>query len=646
MTVAVDHPVAAVARVRIGDPAARATVLDAKTIETLEKTMTRIEAQLGLKGVIFTGCAPGRFLAGADLGAIEGVVDPQEGARLAARGQALFHRIARLGPITVAAIDGACLGGGLELALACRWILATDSPATRLGLPEVQLGILPGWGGTQRLPRRIGLARALDWILTGRRFDARSAERAGVVSLVVPPERLDEIAVEVADGKRELRRRPRPLAERLIEGTAPGRAVVAAAARKRVLAETHGRYPAPLRAIDVATRGLSKSLAEGLALEARALGDLIASPTSKELVRIFRLFEGAKKSADRAAADRVATAAVIGGGVMGAGIAGLLAENGIAVRLRDPRGPALVDALARFQKRIDERVRRKRLRAAEGRAALDRFQPTLGLDGVARADVVVEAIVEDLAAKKACLAEIGALVSATALVASNTSSLSVTALASAVPRPERVVGLHFFHPVERMPLVEVVRGERTSPQAVALACGIAVRLGKTPVVVADRPGFLVNRVLAPYLLEAERLVDVRGVVPRGVQDGVIGAGTTLAELEDDRDVPAALREACSLAASPQLRNMSTVGGNLLQATRCWYWRLKYPCRLHGGDVCHAREGEHREHAIFANDFCASAHPSDVAAALLALGATIRTDRRELPLADLYRLPTEEDRSMT
>lgn len=182
--------------------------------------------------------------------------------------------------------------------------------------------------------------------------------------------------------------------------------------------------------------------------------------------------------------------------------------------------------------------------------------------------------------------------------------------------------------------MELLRASSTEPEL--FSSGALPVHGGTEVVPLLRAG----------LLKAETLVDIRGVIPRGIDGTRIGAGATLAELECDPQVPVALREACKLAASPQLRNMGSVGGNLLQATRCWYWRLDWPCRLHGGDECFAREGEHREHAIFANDFCASAHPSDVAAALLALDATLRTNRRELPIADLYRLPTEDDRRTT
>ncbi len=495
------------ARVRIGDPQAKQTILDEEAIRSLEKMMQRLEALISLRGVVFAGCAPGRFIAGADLAQIEGVVDPAEGERLSARGQALFHRIFRMPWNTVAAIDGPCLGGGLELALACKVLVATDSPATRLALPEVRLGIVPGWGGTQRLPRRIGLTRGLQWILTGRSFDARAAERAGVVDRVVPREMLDAVTLEAADGVAVgTRRRARPLGARLLDGTSPGRAIVAAMARKRVLAETGGRYPAPLRAIDVAARGLSTSLEKGLALEARALGETIASPVSKELVRLFRLSEAPKKTADRAGAERIERAEVVGAGVMGAAIAQLFAEKGIATRLRDTRAPALAEAIGRAARKLEKRVRERRMTETEARAIRDRLQPTTDGSGLARCQVVVEAIVEDLGAKRALLAEVAAAAGATALLATNTSSLSVGDLQEGVPRPERVVGLHFFNPVEKMPLVEVVRGSRTSAESVALAAGLALRLGKTPVVVADRPGFLVNRILAPYLAEAARLL--------------------------------------------------------------------------------------------------------------------------------------------
>ncbi|MBL8696412.1 MAG: enoyl-CoA hydratase/isomerase family protein [Planctomycetes bacterium] len=504
--VVVDYPSPSVARIRIGDPQAKQSILDEATIAALEKVLTRIEAQISLQGVILAGCAPGRFLAGADVKGIEAVSDAEAGRKLAERGQALFQRIARLPWRTVAAIDGVCLGGGLELSLACKVRVATDSPKTQIGLPEVQLGILPGWGGTTRLPRLIGLPKALDWILTARRADARRALRDGVVDRIVAPEGLDAAALEAAEGKWQSKPRSRPISERLRDGTSIGRAWVARVARDRVRQQTGDRFPAPFAAIDVATRGLALSVDGSLALEAKAVGELVASPICKNLVRLFFLMESAKRQGDRERAAAATEAAVMGAGIMGGAIAALLAEQGIATRLHDSRAQALDAAVARLRERLDRRVRERRLEEAAARAVLDRFQPTPDGSRLGKPQIVVEAIVENLAEKKALLTKLAEQVPESCVLATNTSSLSVTELQSSVPHPERVVGIHFFNPVEKMPLVEVIRGAHTSEEAVAFACGLAVRLKKTPVVVADCPGFLVNRILAPYLAQAAALL--------------------------------------------------------------------------------------------------------------------------------------------
>jgi 3-hydroxyacyl-CoA dehydrogenase/enoyl-CoA hydratase/3-hydroxybutyryl-CoA epimerase len=380
------------------------------------------------------------------------------------------------------------------------------------------LGIFPAWGGTSRLPRLIGLPSALDLILSGRSIDARRAEKLGLIARAVPAAWLVEHAesrlAALARKKRKQRRdryRARGFMPWFLHATPFGRALACSQARKSVLEKTSGAYPAPLAALDVLRRHASGALEPALAAEAEAVAPLVVGPVCKNLVRIFRLSEDAKRAnvvADPAVRPAaVASMALIGAGVMGSGIAELAARNGIRVRLRELKPEALEHALRSIRAVIDERGRRKRPSARDVDTQMARVLPTLDLTGMAHADFAIEVVVEDLDVKRRVFAELEVRVPATALLASNTSSLSIDALAAGLLHPERFVGFHFFNPVHRMPLVEVVRGSRTADTALVTAVGLARRLGKTPVVVKDSPGFVVNRVLMPYLREALYLLE-------------------------------------------------------------------------------------------------------------------------------------------
>jgi 3-hydroxyacyl-CoA dehydrogenase/enoyl-CoA hydratase/3-hydroxybutyryl-CoA epimerase len=512
-----------IAHLVMDHPARRVNVLDADAIVSLEAALTDLEAATPPGLVVLSGKA-GSFIAGADIDAIAGITDPELVHTLVRRGQAAFSRLAALGCPKVAAIDGVCLGGGTELALACDSRVATEEPRTQIGLPEVMLGIFPAWGGTTRLPRLIGLPAALDLILTGRALDARRAEKAGVIARAVPAAWLVESAerhlAQVARRparKRRDRYRARSFAEWFLDGTSPGRAMVFSQARKNVLARTGGKYPAPLAALRVLEHAYGRAEAHGLAAEADAVAPLVTGPVCKNLVRIFRLSEDAKRAnvvADPGVkpAD-VQRMALVGAGVMGAGIAELAARQGIAVRMREVKPEALQRGLQVIRGVIDERTRKKRGGSREVDAQMARVLPTLELTGMAHADFALEAVVEDLDVKRRVFAELEVRVPEGALLASNTSSLSIDALAAGLLHPQRFVGFHFFNPVHRMPLVEVVRGARTSDSALVTAVALARRLGKTPVVVKDSPGFVVNRVLMPYLREALHMLDEGYAVP-------------------------------------------------------------------------------------------------------------------------------------
>ena len=504
------------------DPARRVNVLDEAAFVSLETALGELDTMASLTGVILRSGKIGSFIAGADVQAIGSLTDRARVQEVVRRAHTVFGRIAALKVPTVAAIDGVCLGGGTEMALACDSRIASEEPRTQIGMPEVLLGIIPGFGGTSRLPRLVGLSAALDLILTGRSLDAKRAEKMGLVARAVPAgwlleqaeTHLERLMKRPANSRRD-RYRPSTLAAKLIDGTPFGRAFAFSQARAMTKGRTGGHYPAPLAAIRVLEHGLGSSLERSLELEANELPDLVVGPVCKNLVRIFLLSEAAKKAPavpgcalEPAPVSRLALA---GAGVMGGGIAELASRNAIEVRLRDVNAASITRALQTARSLIDDRLRRRRgpaaVRERERGAQLARILPTLELTGIGRADFVIEAVVEDPDIKRRVFAELEVRVPPEAIIASNTSSLSVTALAEGLQRPERFCGFHFFNPVHRMPLVEVVRGKQTSDAAIVTAVALARRLGKTPVVVQDAPGFVVNRILMPYLREAMHLLD-------------------------------------------------------------------------------------------------------------------------------------------
>ncbi len=504
-----------IAEIRFDTPGERVNLISPQTLAALDDAISFLERQEGLRGAIILSLKPRVFIAGADVKLIAGVKTFEEGRGKSLSGQLAFGHLERLPCPTVAAIGGACLGGGLELALACRWRVAADSEEVRIGLPEVKLGIIPGWGGTQRLPRRVGLPAALDLILSGRTLDSRAASRLGLVDAIVPPERL------LAEARRLILAAPartgplppprshaastsgapasRPLAalQRLMSAW-PARAFILSRAATAVKARTGGHYPAPAAAIDSIATGLSRGIDEGLRKEAEHVGRLVTGDVSRNLVRIFL---ATRSGEDRAASREIREVAVLGAGVMGAAIAGLAASKGFGVRLRDV-APGPLEKGMSLARRVIQGDRKRPQRQEWVASRLLKLRPSLTLAGFAKMDFVLEAIVEDLGVKQRSLAEIEERVGEGCILATNTSSIPVGKIAAALMRPESFVGLHFFNPAEKMPLVEVVRGPRTGPAAVEAARAFAAKLGKTPVVVGDAPGFVVNRLLMPYLSEA------------------------------------------------------------------------------------------------------------------------------------------------
>ena len=525
-----EHTEGGVAWLVFDRPDARVNILTQAVMERLDALLGELEegARRGDVGALVVRSGkPGTFIAGADVDEIAGVTDPEEGRRAAALGQAVFRRLERLPIPSIAAIDGVCLGGGTELALACTYRIAADREETQIGLPEVRLGILPGFGGTVRLPRLVGLRAALDIILTGKSVSARKAQRIGLVDERVPTPILYERAAELAHDPEGLRERAergsKGLGARLLEDTAPGRRLVLAMARKQVLKETRGHYPAPLSILDTVRRTLPLDIDRALAVEAEAVGRLVATRESKNLIHIFHLMEAAKKKAPSAEAREVERMGVLGAGVMGGGIAQLAAYRGIAVRLKDIQAEALTTGLSHAHDLFQKSVRRRRMSDAEAADAMARISPTLDYSGFGALDLVVEAVVERMDVKKAVLREAEERLPEGAVLASNTSTLSITEMGRGLADPARLCGMHFFNPVHRMPLVEVIRGEASSEGAVATVFAAARKLGKTPLIVRDGPGFLVNRVLGPYLNEAGWLLS-EGASVADVDEALVDFG--------------------------------------------------------------------------------------------------------------------------
>jgi 3-hydroxyacyl-CoA dehydrogenase/enoyl-CoA hydratase/3-hydroxybutyryl-CoA epimerase len=499
-----------IAVLRLGAADESVVTLTRERILSFRDAVEQIGADARARAVVITGPGPGMFCAGADINLIASIATIAEGTEAANGGRTAFERLRQLPLPVVAAIEGPCLGGGFELALFCDQRVASDHPATQLGLPEVKLGIVPGFGGTQNLPQLVGLPLALELILQGKLLRSKAALRKGLVDAVTPPTKLlakaKDLALQAVRGKQKAPARTlRGMARWL--STTPLRELVLRKVRKEL---HHGQarfYPAPAKALQLCALAFTAPPAAGFAAEAQALGELIVTPVSKGLTHLFFLTERSKKLGKHPDARALDRALVVGGGVMGAGIAGLLAQKGLAVRLCDVAPPALAKAKARLQHDLDKRLRQKQIEKHEAMAIQDRLQIGTEWGSLLQTDLWIEAVIEDLGVKQKLIAQaITAGLGAHAVIASNTSSLPVSRMAEGVPNGDRVVGIHFFNPPEKMPLIEVIRGKATSDAAVATACRLAVRLGKFPVVVADAPGFLVNRCLSPYLNEAARLL--------------------------------------------------------------------------------------------------------------------------------------------
>jgi 3-hydroxyacyl-CoA dehydrogenase/enoyl-CoA hydratase/3-hydroxybutyryl-CoA epimerase len=485
-------------------------------IAAFEEQMQRLEQDDTLRAVVFTSGKPD-FLVGADVKWLDTLRTAEDGEKASREGQAGLNRLAASRKPVVAAIHGACLGGGLEWALACHGRVASDASRTQLGQPEVQLGLIPGAGGTQRLPRLIGVQAALDMILTGKPARASKARKLGLVDEVVPVSILVDVAVEHAralmrgEHIARLHRSPREAVTRAaLESNPIGRRLLFAEAKKQLLRKTGGHYPAPERALDAVREGLEHGMEAGHAVEARAFGELLTNDVSHRLRELFFATTALKKDSgvDGGAQPRpVHKVGVLGGGLMGAGIAFVSTERaGLPVRIKERDDDSVGRALASVRGLFDARLRKRRGERRAADAAFARVTATTDLSGFPRAEVVIEAVFEDLEVKRKLLADVEAATPERTIFATNTSSLPIAQIAAGAKRPGNVVGMHYFSPVEKMPLLEVIIHTGTEPAVTATAVALGKAQGKTVIVVRDGPGFYTSRVLAPYLNEAAHLL--------------------------------------------------------------------------------------------------------------------------------------------
>lgn len=490
----------------------KANTLGTPNMLRLFEIFTEIEKDSSLGCLVFFSKKPSIFIAGADISEIKRMTDGRGSADDLMKLQSVFTYLENLPIPSIAAIHGACMGGGTELSLSCDYRMATDDSATKIALPEVMLGVIPGWGGTQRMPRLLGLEKSLDLVLSGRAVDGKKAKKMGLVDKVVAKEFLEEKALawanELAKTKKK-RGHNYEHKDAILEKVPGGKWIIFDQAKKKLLEKTKGHYPAPLKALEVIKKTYGGNLEEGLKVEARAFAEMVASETSKALIHVYYLNEGVKRDKGTEKGTKgaeVTHTAVMGAGVMGGGIAQLFAAKGSRVRMKDVQWDGVAKGYQAAAKIFRKQVERRKMKQSDMDNAMGRIEGTLDFTGLKNVDLVVEAVVEDMNIKKSVFKELEAHCGPKTVLATNTSSLSVDELATSVKDPSRVVGMHFFNPVDKMPLVEVIRGKKTSDEAVATVFQYAKKVGKTPIVVKDAPGFAVNRILGPYMNEAAFLM--------------------------------------------------------------------------------------------------------------------------------------------
>ncbi len=503
------------------------TTFTRETLEELNQAVLyahELETKNAVKGVCFFSHKPGVFLAGVDVSVINSLRTEAEALRALDEAHTIFNAIEDLKLPTVALVDGVCLGGGLELSLACKKIFISDNPKTALGLPEVMLGVLPGFGGTYRLPKKVGLTTAMDMILTGRQIRGKNALKMGLADAVLPAERMLELAPGyLLEKKTGLRKSLKTELQSAAMSNFLSRKIIFQKAREKVMEMSKGFYPAPLKILEVLEGAHGKNRTDYLSIEAQAFAELSQSIQSKNLQHIFFLTDNSKKIENKESLPSVKRGAVLGAGVMGGGIAWLFAQSNQAPLMKDLTPEALELGLKQASSNFGGMLKKRRITEDEFNRKMRSIEPTLNFEGFKSVDLVVEAVVENMNVKKTVFAEVEKYVKDDCILTSNSSSLSIEEMSKALRDPSRFAGLHFFNPVNKMPLVEIITHERVDKKVVDTLLKWVLEVKKTPIVVKDGPGFLVNRILAPYLNEAAYLLE-EGVSVEALDEAALNFG--------------------------------------------------------------------------------------------------------------------------
>jgi 3-hydroxyacyl-CoA dehydrogenase / enoyl-CoA hydratase / 3-hydroxybutyryl-CoA epimerase len=543
--------ISGVALIVIDSPGEKVNTLSQATMRELNDAIEFLRDSWSgrIKGVVIMSGKQDNFIAGADINEIKALQGQGQvvGYEAAQFGKAVFAKLEALPVPTVCAINGSCRGGGTELALACTFRIASTSAKTTIGLPEVELGFIPGWGATVRLPRLIGMGAALDLISNTRDLDAHAAWKIGVVDETCAPAVLINRAEQIALTGKVVTHPVRRLRERVcdfftgekrvmrvmaavLEKSALGRIYVAKKAAGLIKHKTQGNYPAPAEALKVIVKSLNGSREAAFEAESSAFSRLAVGAVSQSLVGIWTAQMNAKRLPKNASpAISVKIVGVLGGGTMGREIVQGAANSGYAVVLKDVNPEALARAMGNIRLLFDNLVAKGKLTSKEADARMALIKPTTDYRDLADCDLVIEAVLEVLAEKEKCLAALDEVITKPYIFATNTSSLSVGEIALAARHPENVIGLHFFNPPHKMKLVEVVRGPKSGEEAVTIGQAFSAKLGKTPITTGDAHGFVVNRILTPYMLEAMRLLD-QGVPPADIDKAITKFGMPMGPL--------------------------------------------------------------------------------------------------------------------
>lgn len=513
-TITLSTPEPDIAVLTFDAPGKGANVLSRHVLEELEAHLNELSQRKDLAGLVLRSGKPGAFIAGADITEFAAAenVDKATIVEMCARGRKLFMRLAEMPFVTVSAIDGVCLGGGAEISLWCDRRVMADDPKTQYGFPEIKIGIYPAWGGTARAPRVIGLGNAIELIAAGESIRAADALAMGLVSDVVPPERIQQAAINVIRNeqktKQYLRDRQSWAGPLSIDDTELN--FLAATASAFIQQQTKGQYPAPLAALNVMIASARSDVNEAGDRESKGMAELFGTPINRSLINVFFLTDRNKKDTGVDRGDvkpaEIKSVGVFGAGIMGAGISAACVRRNLPVTLTDAVPAALAGGVRGILEEVSYDKTKKGPDAGKALEKAPLVNATTVDAEFAGCDLVIEAVVENIDVKRGLYKKVEPLLSDGAILASNTSTIPITRLADGLARPERFCGIHFFNPVRRMPLVEVIRGEKTSDETVVTAVAFAKSIGKSPIVVNDGPGFLVNRLLLPYMNEALELI--------------------------------------------------------------------------------------------------------------------------------------------